>query len=193
MLERFNLADKKNTLVNNLSRGMQQKVAIAMTLICDTDIIILDEPTLGLDVESCLDIKNVLKGISLDMKKTILLSTHDMHLVQDVCDDVIIMNKGKIIAHDAMSNLLDMFRNMTYEFVLNENLTDECTTNLSAAGYEFYFSNNNTVIETNISDSLVIYDIIDLLRSNNLSIKEIKQSDINFERVYLNLTGGGRN
>lgn len=193
LLERFNLTDKKNTLVNNLSRGMQQKVAIAMTLICDTDIIILDEPTLGLDVESCLDIKNVLKGISLDMKKTILLSTHDMHLVQDVCDDVIIMNKGKIIAHDAMSNLLDMFRNMTYEFVLNENLTDECTTNLSAAGYEFYFSNNNTVIETNISDSLVIYDIIDLLRSNNLSIKEIKQSDINFERVYLNLTGGGRN
>lgn len=191
LLERFNLMDKKNTLVNNLSRGMQQKVAIAMTLICDTDIIILDEPTLGLDVESCLDIKDVLRSISADMKKTVLLSTHDMHLVQDVCNDVIIINKGKIIAHDAMDNLLGMFRNMTYEFILNESLTEEDIKNLSAAGYEFYFTNSNTVIETDISDSQVIYDIVDLLKKNNLSIREIKQSDINFERVYLNLTGGG--
>ncbi len=193
LMERFNLTDKKNILVNNLSRGMQQKVAIAMTLVCDTDIIILDEPTLGLDVESCLDIKEVLKSISVDMKKTILLSTHDMHLVQDICDDVIIMAKGKIIAHDAMNNLLDMFRNMTYEFILNKSVTDECMKNLLEAGYEFYFSNNNTVLEIDISDSQIIYNIIDLLRNNNLSIKEIKQSNINFERVYLNLTGGGVN
>ncbi len=191
LLERFNLMDKKNTLVNNLSRGMQQKVAIAMTLICDTDIIILDEPTLGLDVESCLDIKDVLRSISVDMKKTVLLSTHDMHLVQDVCNDVIIMNKGKIIAHDAMDNLLGMFRNMTYEFILSKSLTDENITNLLATGYEFYFSNDNTVIEIDISDLHLIYDIVDLLKNNNLSIKEIKQNDINFERVYLSLTGGG--
>ena len=191
LLERFNLMDKKNSLVNNLSRGMQQKVAIAMTLICDTDIIILDEPTLGLDVESCLDIKDVLKSISIDMKKTVLLSTHDMHLVQDVCNDVIIMNKGKIIAHDAMDNLLSMFRNMTYEFILNESITDEKKANLSKAGYEFYFTNDNTVIETDISDLQLIYDIVDLLKNNNLSIKEIKQNDVNFERVYLNLTSGG--
>lgn len=191
LLERFNLMDKKKTLVNNLSRGMQQKVAIAMTLICDTDIVILDEPTLGLDVESCMDIKDVLRGISEDMKKTVLLSTHDMHLVQDVCKDVVIINKGKIIAHDAMDNLLGMFRNMTYEFILNESLTDDNISNLSAAGHELYFINNNTVIETDISDSQLIYDIVDLLKSNNLLIKEIKQSDINFERVYLNLTGGG--
>lgn len=50
LLERFNLTDKKNVMVNNLSRGMQQKVAIAMTLICNTDVILMDEPTLGLDV-----------------------------------------------------------------------------------------------------------------------------------------------
>ena len=50
LLDRFNLSDKKNVMVNNLSRGMQQKVAIAMTLICNTDVVLLDEPTLGLDV-----------------------------------------------------------------------------------------------------------------------------------------------
>jgi len=58
LLERFNLTDKRNVMVNNLSRGMQQKVAIAMTLVCNTDVVLLDEPTLGLDVESFMDIKN---------------------------------------------------------------------------------------------------------------------------------------
>lgn len=79
--------------------------------------------------------KDVHRSISVDIKKTVLLSTHDMHLVQDVCNDVIIMNKGKIITHDAMDNLLGMFRNMTYEFVLNKSITDENIKNLSASGY----------------------------------------------------------
>ena len=84
LLEKFNLSQKKNVMVNNLSRGMQQKIAIAMTLICDTEVILLDEPTLGLDVQSYLDIKNILKDIALTMDKTILLSTHNMDLVQGI-------------------------------------------------------------------------------------------------------------
>ena len=71
-MDRFNLTEKKNVMVNNLSRGMQQKVAIAMTLICDTEIILLDEPTLGLDVQSHLDIKNILMDITSD-KDSILI------------------------------------------------------------------------------------------------------------------------
>lgn len=60
-------------MVNKLSRGMQQKVAIAMTLICHADVILLDEPTLGLDVQSHLDIKDILMDIGSDLDKTILL------------------------------------------------------------------------------------------------------------------------
>ena len=193
LLERFNLTDKKNVTVNSLSRGMQQKVAIAMTLICNTDIVLLDEPTLGLDIDSFMDIKNILKDIARDMKKTVLLSTHDMNLVQDVCDDVVVLNKGKIVAQDTLVNLLDMFKSMTYEFILLKSLSTEEKDYLLKLEYNFYFTNDDSVLEIDIANSKEIYNIIDILKEKEILIKEVKQRDINFERVYLNLVGGGKN
>jgi ABC-2 type transport system ATP-binding protein len=193
LLVRFNLENKKNVVVNNLSKGMQQKVAIAMTLICNTDIILLDEPTLGLDVQSCMDIKNGLKDIVQEMGKTVLLSTHDMGLVQDVCNNVVILNKGRIVADGAVENLLHMFNGMTYEFVLCEALSKEVKDYLSNLDYNFYFTQDDTLLETEISDPKEIYSIIDILRTKDILVKEIKQKDINFERVYLSFTSGEGN
>jgi len=188
LLTRFNLENKKNVVVNNLSKGMQQKVAIAMTLICNTDIILLDEPTLGLDVRSCMDIERELRTIAREMEKTVLLSTHDMKLVQDVCDDVVILDKGKIVADGTVENLLRMFRGMTYEFVLLNPISEEIKDYLLGLDYNFYFTKDDTVLETEISDSKEIYSIIDTLRAKSILVKEIKQKDVNFERVYLNFT-----
>lgn len=193
LLTRFNLENKKNVVVNNLSKGMQQKVAIAMTLICNTDIILLDEPTLGLDVRSCMDIERELRTIAREMEKTVLLSTHDMKLVQDVCDDVVILDKGKIVADGTVENLLRMFRGMTYEFVLLNPMSEEIKDYLLGLDYNFYFTKDDTVLETEISDSKEIYSIIDTLRAKSILVKEIKQKDVNFERVYLNFTSGEGN
>jgi len=193
LLTRFNLENKKNVVVNNLSKGMQQKVAIAMTLICNTDIILLDEPTLGLDVRSCMDIERELRTIAREMEKTVLLSTHDMKLVQDVCDDVVILDKGKIVADGTVENLLRMFRGMTYEFVLLNPISEEIKDYLLGLDYNFYFTKDDTVLETEISDSKEIYSIIDTLRAKSILVKEIKQKDVNFERVYLNFTSGEGN
>ncbi|GMQ57421.1 daunorubicin resistance protein DrrA family ABC transporter ATP-binding protein [Vallitalea sediminicola] len=190
LLDGFDLKDKKDTVVNNLSRGMRQKVAIAMTLICDTEIIILDEPTLGLDVKSFMEIKNMLKYIANNMKKTVLLSTHDMNLVEEVCEDIVILNRGKIIAQDTMDNLLDMFKSMTYEINLRDTITEEQKEYLSNLEYEFYLMKSGDVLEIDIIDSKEIYEIIDILKEKNIFIKEIKQKNINFERVYINLTSG---
>src|SRR5699024_1857523 len=189
LLERFNLADKKDTMVNKLSRGMQQKVAIAMTLICDTEIMLLDEPTVGVDVQSYMDIKEMLADIAKTTNKTILLSTHNMNLVQDICDDVVILNKGKIIAQDTVENLMDMFESKTYEFVLTENLSKKDEEYLSTLDYDFYFINNKSKLEIDIFNIEEIYNIIDKLRERNILIKEIKQKDNNFERIFLNKIG----
>lgn len=191
LLEKFNLKDKRNVMVNNLSKGIQQKVAIAMTLVSNTDIILLDEPTLGLDVQSFVDIKEILRDISLNMNKTVLLSTHDMNLVQEVCDDVVILNRGKMIVQDSMENMLDMFRSLTYEIVLQSAVTENEKEYLYGLKYGFYFSEDDSVIETDIMDTKDIYNIIDLLREKNIFIKEIKRKDVNFERVYLIITSGG--
>lgn len=188
LLDKFNLTDKKDVMVNNLSRGMQQKVAIAMTLICDTEIILLDEPTLGLDVQSFMNIKDMLADIASSMNKTILLSTHDMNLVQDICDDVVILNKGKVIAQDSVEKLMDMFESMTYEIILAESLSKSDKECLLSIDYDLYFINNKTKIEVDIFDIKEIYDIMDKLKEKNILIKEIKQKDNNFERIYLNIT-----
>lgn len=193
LLDRFNLEDKKNVIVNNLSRGMQQKVAIAMTLICDTDIVLLDEPTLGLDVQSFMDIKDILKDIAFDMKKTVLLSTHDMNLVQDVCSDVVVLNKGKIVAKNSVAKLLDMFKSMTYQVVFPVPLSEEDKKILQGLDYDFYFTEDNCQVEIDISDLNEIYRIIDKLREKGMLVKEIKQKEVDFERIYLNLTGGRAN
>ncbi len=190
ILDKFNLRDKRDLMVNKLSRGMQQKVAIAMTLICNADVILLDEPTLGLDVQSHLDIKNILMDITSDLDKTILLSTHDMNLVQAICEDVVILNKGKIVAKDKMVNLLDMFETKTYEIVLTEGITDENKNSLMALNYEFHFKDNGCKIQVDILNLEDIYKIIEGLKNMNILIKEIKQKDINIERVYLSLTDG---
>ncbi len=190
LLDRFNLADKKDVMVNNLSRGMQQKVAIAMTLICNTDIILLDEPTLGLDVQSHLDIKNILMEIRSELNKTILLSTHHMNLVEDVCDDVVILSQGKIVAKNSVEKLLDMFKTMTYEILLTEPISEEKKKSLLELNMDFYFLNNGSKLEIDISEYENIYKIIEVLKNMDIFIKEIKQKDINFERVYLSLTEG---
>lgn len=190
LLDKFNLTDKKDVMVNNLSRGMQQKVAIAMTLICNTEIILLDEPTLGLDVQSFIDIKDMLSDIASSMNKTILLSTHNMNLVQDICNDVVILNKGKIIAHDSVEKLMDMFESMTYEIILIESLSKEDEEYLLSLDYDFHFNNNGLKLEIDIFNINEMYEIIEKLKEKNILIKEIKQKDNNFERIYLNITNG---
>lgn len=190
LLDKFNLTDKKDVMVNNLSRGMQQKVAIAMTLICNTEIILLDEPTLGLDVQSFIDIKDMLSDIASSMNKTILLSTHNMNLVQDICNDVVILNKGKIIAHDSVEKLMDMFESMTYEIILIESLSKEDEEYLLSLDYDFRFNNNGLKLEIDIFNINEMYEIIEKLKEKNILIKEIKQKDNNFERIYLNITNG---
>lgn len=187
LLERFNLQSKRNVVVNNLSRGMQQKVAIAMTLISNTDIVLLDEPTLGLDVQTTVEIKNILRSISKDMKKTVLLSSHDMHLVQDVCEEVIVINKGKVVVQDRVSNLLDMFSRMTYEIVFLEHLTEELKDELQSFNNKFYLINDSK-IELDLASYDEIYSLVDYFKEKNLTIKDFKQKEINFERIYLEYT-----
>lgn len=188
LLDRFNLTDKKDITVNNLSRGMQQKVAIAMTLIVNTDIILLDEPTLGLDVQSHVDIKNILEEISSELNKTILLSTHDMNLVQSICRDVVVINKGKLVANEKVKKLLDMFKTKSYEIELYENISNEKKESLLNLNHDLYFINGGTKMEVDITDFQDVYKIMEVLKNINILIKEIKQKDVNFERVYLSLT-----
>ena len=102
-LERVNLQDRGTSYIGNFSKGMRQRMGLAQALIHRPEVLILDEPTIGLDPAQVVEIRNVIKEIGKD--RTVLLSTHILSEAQQMCDRVLIINKGKIVAEDTPENL----------------------------------------------------------------------------------------
>ena len=102
-LEKTSLGDKRHQLIKRLSRGYKQRVGLAQALVHDPDVIILDEPTVGLDPKQIIEVRHLIK--SLAGSHTIILSTHILPEVSMTCDRVVIINKGKIAAVDTPLNL----------------------------------------------------------------------------------------
>lgn len=114
LLERFGLSSKMTEQVNDLSRGMQQKLAIAVALQADSDVVLLDEPTLGLDVQAATEVVSHLQELALG-GRTVIISTHDMAVVQELCERVVIINHGRLVTDERVSNLLELFNTLTYQ------------------------------------------------------------------------------
>jgi len=105
IMEQTNLIDVKNKLIRNLSRGYKQRVSMAGALVGNPKILILDEPTVGLDPKQITEIRSLIK--SLGKEHTVILSSHILSEVSQICQKVIIINKGKIVAIDTPENLED--------------------------------------------------------------------------------------
>jgi len=102
-LEKTGLTDKRNELIRRLSKGYKQRVGLAQALVHDPDVIILDEPTVGLDPKQIIEVRHLIRGLAGN--HTIILSTHILPEVSMTCDRVVIINRGKIAAEDTPANL----------------------------------------------------------------------------------------
>ncbi|NWG34088.1 MAG: ABC transporter ATP-binding protein [Chloroflexi bacterium] len=102
-LELVNLDDRATNYIGNFSKGMRQRVGLAQALLHRPEVIILDEPTIGLDPAQVVEVRNVIREIGKD--RTVLFSTHILSEAQQICDRVLIINKGKIVAEDTPENL----------------------------------------------------------------------------------------
>lgn len=118
-------AEKK---INDLSKGMRQRLGLAQSLIGNPSLLLLDEPSNGLDPAGQLDIQNKIKSLSRDEGKTILLSSHQLHEVTDVCTQIIIMNKGKIRFQSSMADALAI--SPRYEMKVDQTLGEETARNI---------------------------------------------------------------
>jgi ABC-2 type transport system ATP-binding protein len=102
-LERVNLSDRADGYIGNFSKGMRQRMGLAQALIHRPEVLILDEPTIGLDPAQVVEMRSVIRDIGKD--RTVLLSTHILPEAQQICDRVLIINKGSIVAEDTPENL----------------------------------------------------------------------------------------
>ena len=106
LLDSLGLLDRADDPVNDFSRGMKGKVALACTLARETPVVFLDEPTLGLDVEATRDLRRRIRRLADEEGRTVLLSSHDMDTVQAVCDRAVVMNEGRVVADDSVEELV---------------------------------------------------------------------------------------
>ena len=116
LLTMLEIEGKKTNQSQHLSRGMLQKLALATALITEPQILLLDEPTLGLDVGSARKIKEVLRDLARNQGKTILLTTHQMELVEELADRVGIIRSGELVRQGSLADLKAVFRSNIFRF-----------------------------------------------------------------------------
>ncbi|HEV8512155.1 MAG TPA: ATP-binding cassette domain-containing protein, partial [Cyclobacteriaceae bacterium] len=127
IIEMCGLGQEQNKLISSLSKGYRQRVGLAQALIHNPSVLILDEPTSGLDPNQLVEIRGLIKKISYN--KTVIFSTHIMQEVQALCDRVIVINRGQLVADDLLKNLIGQSENKTIivvefkEYVLADDLS----------------------------------------------------------------------
>jgi len=192
LLRQFRLFERGNALVNHLSRGMQQKLAIAVAMLAGSEIILLDEPTLGLDVEAGYEVRQLLRDIAHTEGRTLIISSHDMPVVQDLCQRVIIISGGRVVADDQVSNLLKLFATRAYRVSLGAPLSDAQLQRLQARFSASLENPAGTVVRVNLEHSEDIYELIEILRLNRTPVEAIDRTTINFEQVFLQVINGAK-
>ena len=171
--------------IGQLSKGYKQRVGLAAALIHDPEVLILDEPTSGLDPNQIIEIRDVIKNQGLN--KTVLFSSHILQEVEAICDRVIIINKGEIVADDKLSNL----RNRSSSNVVKVNFKDPVDKyllqNLSLATSVKSDEANNWLFETDNPEQLR-KQILELSLQHNLNIVSLHSESRSLEEVFRSLT-----
>jgi ABC-2 type transport system ATP-binding protein len=190
LLDRLDLAEWADEPVRNLSRGMKQKVSLASVLAGRADLVFLDEPTLGLDVESSRILRQELRRIVAERDLTVVLSSHDMDVIEDVCDRVVIMNDGWVVADDTVSNLLSSVETGGFR-VESADFTPDV---LAALREQFAVTDVDrrgaTTRVAVATDSDGFYDLVAFLRSRDVTLSGVETVEPDLEDVFVELTGG---
>lgn len=181
LLERFGLMQKRRAIVQTLSRGMQQKLAIAVALIHDPDLLLLDEPTLGLDVEATENVKELVREIAAE-GRAILLTTHQLNIAEELSDRVAIINQGKIVIEQPTTELIRQFSGTAYAIELEQPLDPTRIRQIKALG--------ETVEQQQVyvREPQQLYPILEIL--NPLPLVRVEKDQANLTDIFFKLIKG---
>ena len=184
ILKMVALEDKANAYSRNLSGGMKRRLLIAKAMVHQPPILILDEPTAGVDVELRNNLWENVKELNNE-GVTIILTTHYLIEAQEMCDRIAIIDKGDLVALDTTENLLERIKTKKVNFkVKNINLNKT----LSIKNANFKINSKNSISVTYEKDSLEFEEIISYLNKNDIKIEDISTEDGDLEDVFVQLT-----
>ena len=192
VLQDVGLTDVQKKLIRNLSRGYKQRVSMAGALIGDPKVLILDEPTVGLDPKQITEIRDLIR--KLGKNHTVILSSHILSEVSQICEKVIIINKGKVLAVDTPSNLEEKFEEENRIFVTVEdekNKIDRVAKKIkNLKSIEFIKDKNDGTKQYELiadKSTDLRKEIFNLFPKNDINILELKKSEITLEDAFLKL------
>ncbi|MBN1646472.1 MAG: ABC transporter ATP-binding protein [Spirochaetales bacterium] len=192
LMGRLDLGKYKDKLTGQLSRGNQQKVALACAMLANPDLLLLDEPTLGLDVETTMTLKSFFREI-IHEDRLILITSHDMRLIESICDRVLIIKDGKKLTEEKVSGLKRFFQKKAICISVEKHLPETVKSRL---GTDFHFSVNDNGDTENINGIIDnnndIYRIMDLLKENGVQIADIHINDNDFESIFMEIINQGK-
>ncbi len=179
ILENLKLTEQRNAYARTLSGGMRRRLLIGKALVHDPEIIILDEPTAGVDIDIRTSIWNYIKKIS-KLGKTICLTTHYLEEAERLCDNISIINNGRKIIEGSKAELLNIISTKSVSFILNNTL------DVPKELIRFKPLISNKVLKlTYDKNKNNLKEIIDILIRNNIDFKEINTSEGDLEDVFL--------
>lgn len=190
-IEKTNLGEVQKRLIGHLSKGFRQRVGIAQAIVSSPDVLILDEPTVGLDPKQMHEIRELIK--ELKGQHTIILSTHILSEVQATCEKAIIINKGHIVAEDTIANLATFEKGKSRLFVRLKNEVSDLIKVLSGIKGVLTAESGVTNKEWKIDiqgEEEVIEAVSARLVSEGLGLLELSPTKVDLEDVFLKLTYG---
>jgi ABC-2 type transport system ATP-binding protein len=183
ILNALSLADKAEVNPRRLSGGMKRRLLIAKALVHNPKILILDEPTAGVDVELRTQLWNYVKELNRK-GTTILLTTHYLEEAQELCDRIAIINHGKIIANDKKQNLIDAFGDKVISIKFDSQILN-LPSDLNLGKYKI--SEDKFSLEFVIDKKENLGEILHNLYKNNLHIKDINTNEPKLEDIFIKL------
>ncbi len=179
ILENLKLIDQRNAYARTLSGGMRRRLLIGKALVHDPEIIILDEPTAGVDIDIRTSVWNYIKRIS-GQGKTVCLTTHYLEEAEKLCDNITIINHGKKIIEGSKNDLLNIISTKSVTFILNKNV------DIPKDLKEFNPVIDNRVLKLSYDKNKTnIKKIINILNKNKIDFKEINTFEGDLEDVFL--------
>jgi ABC-2 type transport system ATP-binding protein len=179
------LTPESKKRVGQLSKGYKQRVGLAAALIHDPEVLILDEPTSGLDPNQIIEIRNVIK--EQGKNKLVLFSSHILQEVEAICDRVIIINKGKIVADDKLSNLQKRSTTNVVRVQFKEALEQEWLRRLNAVTHVNKVDTYTWTLETEEPEA-VRKQVLELSLQHNLNIVSLQSENVSLEEVFRSFT-----
>jgi len=185
VIELTGLKVESKKKIGQLSKGYKQRVGLAAALIHDPEVLILDEPTSGLDPNQIIEIREVIKQQGL--KKTVLFSSHILQEVEAICDRVIIINNGELVADNKLSNLRKASSSNIVKVNFKEPIESQLLENLSSARSVIKTDMNNWELATDNPEQLR-KQVLELSLQHNLNIISLHSESQSLEEVFRSLT-----